>query len=153
MTNFPQNIEYFNRIILELFIRLYDRFPHPLHIDNQTSTDIGFVQFSGDAKDEEILNIGIVADDIMEWLKEEGFIRYDPDPNYRPGTFWKVRLTLKGITILGYVPISLRKTDAKEPLIQKAKQVITSTESLIDKEAIRRVVEEIFKLALYKGES
>ena len=102
MTNFPQNIEYFNRIILELFIRLYDHFPHPFHIDNQTSSDVGFGQLSGAAKDEEVSNIGIVADDIMEWLKEEGFIRYDPDPNYRPGTFWKVRLTLKGTTILGY---------------------------------------------------
>jgi len=153
MTNVPQHIEHFNRVVLELFIRLYDSFPHPLRIDSQTAMDIGFGQFPDDATDEETLSIAVDADDIMEWLREEGFIRYDPDPNYRPGTFWKVRLTLKGITILGYEPASLRKADPKEPLIQKAKKVSTSTESSSGREAMRRVVEEIFKLALSQGVS
>jgi len=144
MISTHHHIDAFNRIVLKLFIRLYDAFPHPQNINIQTATDLGFDLFKRDIKEDENVNVGTVANDMMEWLREEGFIRYDPDPNYRPGTFWKVRLTLKGVTVLGYTRASLRKTDPMEPLIQKAKHVITSAETPSGTEAVRRVVEEIF---------
>lgn len=144
MISTHHHIDAFNRIVLKLFIRLYDAFPHPQNINIQTATDLGFDLFKRDIKEDENVNVGTVANDMMEWLREEGFIRYDPDPNYRPGTFWKVRLTLKGVTVLGYTRASLRKTDPMEPLIQKAKHVIMSAETPSGTEAVRRVVEEIF---------
>lgn len=153
MANGQQHMEHFNRIVIELFIRLFNAFPHPQNIDSQAVMDIGFGDIENTNPDNETMSIGAKASNVMEWLREEGFIRYDPDPNYRPGNFWKVRLTLKAVTILGYIPVSLRKTDPKEPLIQKAEQVISSAESTSGKEAIRRVVEEIFKLALNQKNS
>ncbi|MBW1674064.1 MAG: hypothetical protein JRJ45_10560 [Deltaproteobacteria bacterium] len=76
------NIEHLNRVVLELFIRLYDSFPHPLNIDRQTTIAIGFGLISDDATDMKALSTGAIADDVMEWLKEEGFNRYNSDPNY-----------------------------------------------------------------------
>lgn len=148
MTTSQHHMDHFNRIILELFVRLFDAFPHPQNIDSQTAVDIGFGDIENTSTDKDTMNLGAKANDVMEWLREEGFIRYDPDPNYRPGNFWKVRLTLKTVTILGYVPVSFRKTDPKESLIQKAKHVMTATDSLSGKEAMKRVVEEIFKRAV-----
>ena len=145
------HIENFNRLILELFIRLHDAFPHPQNLDLYSILSMGPGETLNESTDGEGAGIGMLVNDIMEWLSEEGFIRYDPDPNYRPGTFWKVRLTLKSVTVLGYIPVSFRKTDPKEPLIQKAKHVIPSTGSSSGREAIKKVVEEIFKLSLSLG--
>jgi hypothetical protein len=145
MDDIHKNMMHFNRVILELFVRLYDSFPHPLHINSQIATDIGLRTVFDDRPDMETSHAGIMPDDVMEWLKEEGFIRYEPDPNYRPGTFSKVRLTLRGLTILGYIPVSLQQTDANEPLIKKARKAMTPNG---EKESIDQVVGEIFKMAL-----
>jgi len=73
------------------------------------------------------------------------------DPNHRYGYFWKVRLTLKGLTILGYIPAALQPTDPKEALIAKVKRVLTTGAATATSESIKLVVSEIFKLALAPG--
>ena len=150
MSTAPENIEHFNRVVLELLIRLYESFPRPINIDSQTAADIGFGLVSSSVPDMESSSVAAIADDIMEWLKEEGFIRYDPDANYRPGTFWKVRLTLKGFTVLAYSLASFQVADTEAPLIQKAKEVMLSAGSSSQRHAIAKVVGEIFKQALTK---
>lgn len=147
----PQNIEHFNLVVLKLFDRLYEAFPRPLDINDTTAIDIGFDAVPEDTTGEESWNIGTMDEDIIEWLREEGFIRYEADPNHQHGNFWKVRLTLKGLTILGYIPSSLRQAEPKESLIQQAKQAIGSGASVAGKEAVKQVVAEIFKLALAPG--
>ncbi|MCS4306270.1 hypothetical protein M2404_000583 [Rheinheimera pacifica] len=42
-----------------------------------------------------------MIDDVLTFLSEEGFIRYLPDPNHQHGYYWRVRLTIKGLTVLG----------------------------------------------------
>lgn len=151
MADTPQNIEHFNLVVLELFSRLYESFPHPLNICDQSHIHIGFAAVPNGATGDEAWSIGTMASDVIEWLKEEGFLRYEPDPNHQHGNYWKVRLTLKGFTILGYVPTSLQQAEQKESLIDKAKQAIASAASTTGKEVIKQVVAEIFKLALAPG--
>lgn len=151
MAETPRNIEHFNLVVLELFSRLYESFPHPLNICDQSDIHIGFSAVPEDATGEEAWSIVTMAGDVIEWLKEEGFVRYEPDPNHRHGNYWKVRLTLKGFTILGYVPTSLQQAEQRESLIQRARYAMASAASAAGKEAIKHVVAEIFKLALAPG--
>ena len=151
MADVPQNIDHFNRVVLGLLSLLYESFPRPRDIDGSAAIDIGFDAVPDDATDKEAWNIGTMVEEVIPWLKEEGFLRYEPDPNHREGMYWKVRLTLKGLTILGYVPSSLQQTGLEESLFQKAKKAITSATSTAGKEAMKHVVAEIFKLALAHG--
>ncbi len=151
MVDNPQNIEHFNLVVLKLLDRLYEAFPRPLDITGTTAIDIGFDAVPENATEEESWDIGTMAEDIIGWLSEEGFLRYQEDPNHQHGNFWKARLTLKGLTILGYVPSSLQQPELKVPLIHKAKQAIEAGASTAGKEAVKQVVAEIFKLALAPG--
>jgi len=151
MVDNPQNIEHFNLVVLKLLDRLYEAFPRPLDITSTTAIDIGFDAVPENATEEESWDIGTMAEDIIGWLSEEGFLRYEADPNHRHGNFLKVRLTLKGLTILGYVPSSLQHPESKASLIHKAKQAIGAGASAAGKEAVKQVVAEIFKLALAPG--
>jgi len=148
MSKILKNIENFNLVVLHLFSRLYESFPRPLDINGDQAIDIGFDAVPDNSTDKEAWVIGTMDYDVIVWLAEEGFLRYQPDPEGREGYFWKVRLTLKGLTILGCVPTSLNQNDSKEPLIQKARQAISSTASAVSRESIKLVVAEIFKLAL-----
>ncbi len=151
MPDIPENMEAFNRVSLELLARLYDSFPKPFNVDPTVATKIGFAAVPLEATDEQSWNIGTLGTDVIEWLAEEGFLRYDPDPNHRHGYFWKVRLTLKGLTILGHMPAALQPTEPKEALITKVKRVLASGATTATSEAIKGVVSEIFKLALAPG--
>jgi len=151
MADNQQNIEHFNLVVLKLLDRLYEAFPRPLNITGTTAIDIGFDAVPEDATEEESWDIGTMAEDIIGWLSEEGFLRYQEDPNHQHGNFWKVRLTLKGLTILGYVPSSLQQQESKTSLINNAKQAIGAGASTAGKEAVKQVVAEIFKLALAPG--
>lgn len=151
MADIPENIEAFNRVSLELFVRLYDSFPKPFNIDPTVANKIGFAAVPQEATEEQAWNIGTLGTDVIEWLAEEGFLRYEPDPNHQHGYFWKVRLTLKGLTILGYVPSALQSTEQKEALITKVKRVLASGAATASSESIKLVVWEIFKLALAPG--
>lgn len=144
-------MEAFNRVSLELFALLYDSFPKPFNINPTVANRIGFAAVPPEATDEQGWNIGTMGVDVIEWLAEEGFLRYDPDPNHRHGYFWKVRLTLKGLTILGHIPTALQSTEPKEALITKVKRVLASGATTATSEAIKVVVSEIFKLALAPG--
>lgn len=151
MKNVPDNIEHFNLLVLKLFFRLYEEFPRPLDIVGTVANDIGFDAAPEDASAEDSWDIGTMTEDVIEWLSQEGFLRYEADPNHVYGNYWKVRLTLKGLTILGCVPVSLHQAEAKESLIQRAKHAVASGASAASKEVVKQVVAEIFKLALAPG--
>ena len=148
MADIPENMEAFNRVSLALFARLYDSFPKPFNIDPTVANELGFAAVPQEATEEQSWNIGTLGVDVVAWLAEEGFLRYEPDPNHRYGYFWKVRLSLKGLTILGYIPSTLRAAEQKEALITKVKRVLASGAGTAGSESIKLVVSEIFKLAL-----
>ncbi len=151
MDNVPDNMEGFHRVALELLAQLYDSFPRPMNIDRLEANNLGFAAAPSGATEQQSWNIGTMGSDVIEWLAEEGFLRYEPDPSRREGYFWKVRLTLKGLTILGYVPSVLQPKEPKEPLIDKVKRTLTSGAATATSETIKLVVSQIFKLALAPG--
>jgi hypothetical protein len=148
MADVPENIDAFNRVCLELLARLYDSFPRPLNIDPVAANGIGFAAVPEEATPEQSWNIGTLGSDVIEWLAEENFLRYEPDPNHRAGYFWKVRLTLKGLAILGHVPTALQPAAPKETLITRIKGVLASGAATAASESIKKLVAEIFKYAL-----
>ena len=88
-----------------------------------------------------------MVNDVIIFLAEEGFLRYDKDPNCNEGNFWRTRLTLKGFTILGALPQTL-STAKEKSLFERAQESLNSVTGTAGAEAGKQVVAEIFKLAL-----
>jgi hypothetical protein len=142
MTSSFTNIDRFNLTTLKLFDRLYDEFPHPVDIETK---ELGFQAAPQGASTPEGIEFALYAESAVTWLLEEGFIRYEP-PNF--GTiFRRVRLTMRGLTVLGYLPTAIRDGKQSEPLISKIKKVMTSGAEKAGAETLKYLVGEAFKLA------
>ena len=142
------SIDGFNLVTLRLLDKLYDSFPRALDIDPNTAIHIGFSAVPNDATAEESWGIGHMTTDVVEWLAEEEFLRYEKDPNHRYGHFCKVRLSLKGLAILGAVPTAIESKIPQEPLISRIKCILKSGSQTIATESLKAVVSQIFKYAL-----
>ena len=138
----------FNVVTLQLFDRLYDSFPRPLNINHTLASDIGFSAVPVDATEEQAWEIGTMTNDVVEWLAEEGFLRYEKDPNQIPGNYWCVRLSLKGLAILGSIPMGLTMKEEKVPLISNIKELLKEGSKKVASDAAKFVILEIFKYAL-----
>ncbi|MCH8041429.1 MAG: hypothetical protein IH977_13965 [Nitrospinae bacterium] len=147
MTEVPKNIHHFNLAVLKLLATLYESFPSPKNLDPQILNDICFDAVPEDASEEDSWDIGNMGEDVITFLEEEGFLRYEPDPNHREGYYGKTRLSLKGLTILGSRPNSLGSQD-KRSLIERAKGALSTMSTSTGSEAGKQVVSEIFKMAL-----
>jgi hypothetical protein len=147
MTDSPKNLHHFNLVVLKLLATLYESFPSPQNLDPHILNDICFNAVPEEASKEDCWEIGNMGEDVITFLEEEGFLRYEPDPNHREGYYGKTRLSLKGLTILGSVPNSLGSQD-KRSLIERAKGALSSMSTSAGSEAGKQVVLEIFKLAL-----
>ena len=79
------------------------------------------------------------------WLAEEGFLRYE-NPNHTRD-FFNARLTMKGLTVLGYLPVSLQSGDAKEPIIEKIKRILATGTENAAADGIGAILGQIFNLA------
>ena len=99
MPETPDNIHRFNVTALVLFDKLYNSFPAPIEID---TLDLGYQATPSEAGSGTAWNFSVGADHVVTWLAEEGFIRYQ-GANIRT-SFHDVRLTLKGLTVLGFLP-------------------------------------------------
>ncbi|MEQ8991197.1 MAG: hypothetical protein RLO46_05145 [Pseudomonadales bacterium] len=140
------NIERFNTVTLHLITRLYESFPTPYDITDENIIDFGFEPVPADATAEEAWEIGTSLPHVLSFLQEEGFLRYQPDPNGRE-QFWRVRLTLKGLTIMR-LPTALEPGSGKS-LYERAKESLGSLSKAAGTEAGKHVVAEIFKLAVF----
>lgn len=137
---FPKNIEVFNHIVLYVLIKLYDAFPSPIDLDSES---IG-LDARPDENDRDVLwkSMGI-SGHTFDWLQQEGFITIESKPIMgRP--YCGVRLTLKGLTLLGYTPASAFDEKNKETLINRAKGVFSKTA----KQSATDVVGKLFLAAL-----
>ena len=142
------NIDRFNLAAVELFSVLYDHFPLPVDIE---TTEIGVEAAPEEASAVEMLRFTVYAEHALTWLVEEGFIRYDPPPiatRYRD-----VRLTLKGLTLLGYTPSSLKASEPNESIITKIKRVLSGGAEKAATDAVKSLLDELFKLAMMHGAS
>lgn len=143
MTDIPKNIQRFNIIALLLFEKLYESFPSGIHIDAQ---QLGFDAAPKDtASVEQDWDFGAAAYDVVLWLAEEGFLRYE-NPNHTRD-FFNARLTMNGLTVLGYMPVSLQSGDAEEPIIEKIKRILATGTEKAAADGIGRILGQIFNLA------
>lgn len=137
----PENIRAFNWLTLKVLSDLYDAFPQPIDIKGlrfiiSTLFDIGTKSREADYLQH--------FSSTVRWLKDEGFIKYASDD---AGNFRKVILTLKGFTVLGYVPSSLSSTDSKEPMISKIKLVLAKGAEGAATDAVKTILIKLFALA------
>jgi hypothetical protein len=146
MTTVPTNIQRFNDITLKLFEKLYSSFPEGIKVEGCT---VGTVATALDATLDCAFDTVTLGDFVIIWLREEGFIRYESHD--QTGNYYGVRLTLRGLTILGYLPTSVAPN--KEPLIDKIKRHLSSGAEKATGEAAKLIVGELFRLALVTAQS
>lgn len=138
----PQNIRAFNWLTLKIFNDLYEEFPEPsdfegLHFVISTLFDV-----DTKSKEADYLRHFTAT---MQWLKDEGFIKYQSDDS---GNFRKVLLTLRGLTVLGYTPTSLSLIDRKEPIITKIKRVLAKGAEGTASDAVKAIIVKAFALMM-----
>lgn len=101
----PENIETFNRICVSLFDKLYSAFPVPVEID---VNDIVMSAVPQDASYEVAWDVLSVGGEVISFLAEEGFLTHK-GAMLDGSQYLQVRLTMKGLAVLGYVPTSIEK--------------------------------------------
>ena len=136
------NIETFNRICLHLFSELYDAFPVPVAV-NPSSMGLSAIPENLDY--EGAWGVMTIAVESIDFLAQEGFLT--KGESMSPGELSDVRLTMKGLAILG-IPISLNPDETQKPAIEKIKTVMGKGAEQFSNKAIQAVISEIFKLAI-----
>jgi hypothetical protein len=144
MSTDPQssNLERFNLTALALFSRLYDAFPNPIEVKAQ---NLGLSASPDEAELAEHLRFMVYAEHAVTWLAEEGFIRYES--HGLNGGFAGVRLTLRGLTVLGYVPTAVKGKKEPETLIVRIKRALGSGADKAAADGVKALITEVFKLA------
>jgi len=135
----PENIETFNRICITLFDKLYSKFLAPIDLN---MNDVSMCAVQQDAEQEVIWNVLSMGGHVIRFLSEEGFLTYKWAALEGSG-FGQVRLTMKGLAVLGYVPM-----EKKEPLISTIRHMAGSGLKEAGSESVRQIVTQIFSLAL-----
>lgn len=112
------NFDLFNQIALHCLVKLFDEFPNEIELNAHSLALDAIPQ--NEHKDSEaawdLMELGI---NTITWLKSEGFISFKN--RAYGGEFFQVRLTLKGLSLLGY---SLPRHNEPETLIEQAKEVL-----------------------------
>lgn len=143
METIPQNIQVFNLTSIALFDRLYAAFPTPIDINPGSLYKEVLPE---EATFENGFNFEDAAQGSFKWLAEEGFIRSEPCNS--DGTFVQARLTLKGLTAVGYMPSSIKVKEKQESLIDKIRQVLSSAAEKTAAEAAKVVLTQVFANAV-----
>ena len=136
------NIDRFNITALTLFDRLYDAFPNPIDIETH---ELGIRAAPDEASVVESVKFAVHASNAVAWLAEEGFIRFEPPLSGT--TFRQVRLTLKGLTVLGYLPTAVSERGKPQTVISRIKKVLSGGAEKAGTEAVKVLLTEVFKLA------
>jgi hypothetical protein len=137
----PENIEIFNRICVALFDKLYSAFPVPVEID---VNDLAMSAIPQDASYENAWDVLSAGGEAINFLAEEGFLTHK-GAMLDGSQYLQVRLTMKGLAVLGYVPTSIEK---QEPLISQIRSVVGGGLKEAGGETVRQLVSKAFSLAL-----
>lgn len=137
----PENIEVFNHIVLHALVELYDSFPKPIDLDPDK---IGLDARPDENDRNELWHNMEISDHTLSWLEQEGFITIESKPATSSTCYSGVRLTLKGLTLLGYTPTSAFGDADKDTLISKAKNVFSKAAE----QSATDVVEKLFMAAI-----
>lgn len=140
----PNNLEAFDYAVALVFSKLFECFPERMPLDGMRL--VIEAALDKDISEETRETIPQILNDTIRWLCDEGFIRYDNQAP--PGEFRDVTLTLRGLTILGYVPVSLKESPTREPLINKIRAGLRAGGKTVTHEIIKQAVGLGFKLFL-----
>lgn len=135
----PDNIKAFNYIVLSVLTKLYSEFPQPTDIKGLRFVIEAVITKGAEAAE---TRFAFLFSPTMMWLKEEGFIKFEKKVNH--DEFKSVTLTLRGLTVLGYVPKSL--FGPKKTLIQRAKHVLDKGVGDAAAAGVKTVVSEALRL-------
>lgn len=136
------NIAFFNLFTLALFDHLYGEFPTPVDID-VGALAAGLVP-GHLVNDETWYKHVSSADHAVEFLKEEGFISHKGS-YLEGGKFLQVRLTSKGLAVLGSTPDAL---ETREPLIARIRKALANGAKEAGSETIKQLVQQVFTSAV-----
>ena len=139
----PDNLKAFNYITLQIFNRLYEAFPEPINIKPLTFIIECVYDEGGDT--ENTKNLGLVTDTVT-WLGEEGFLSVKDIT--KDGTMLDVRLSLKGLTVLGYIPTAIEAQEKKKTIIEQSKEILAKGAKDASAEGVKTIVSSAFKLML-----
>ena len=135
------NIAFFNRVTLALFDELYSAFPTPLDLK---TLSIAMSVISEAPECDEIRNCLQAADDAIDFLAQEGFLTHQ-GKYLEGGTFLQVRLTLKGLAILGTVPDVLEE---QQSLIDRIRKVLAGGAKEAASETVKSLTQYAFAAAV-----
>jgi hypothetical protein len=138
-----ENLEAFDYIVALIFARLFERFPERTAIQGMRLV----IEAALDKEISDALRQAVpkIFSDTVKWLREEGFIRYSDED---AGDFRDVTLTLRGLTVLGYVPVSLKESPVPEPMIDKLRAALKSGTKTAAHEIIKQAIGKTFALVL-----
>lgn len=132
------NLEMFNEASAYLLVKLFEKFPVCVDID---SAWVGAnVLFSENERYEEAEHKFELTRDTISWLGEAGFLSYQGFSS-EEDKYIGVRLTLKGLTLLGY---SLEPTGSGVTFYERIKGVLEAASA----EAIKDTLKDLFKVAV-----
>lgn len=139
-----QNFEAFNRIALFALVRLFEAFPEPVDLD---ARGIG-IEAKPEEEDEtyeEVWQNGDLGYWTIAWLRDEGFMKVGSTT--MDSEFQNVRLTLKGLTLLGYAAPSVGEPEEDITFAERAKTVLAEG----GRSAAIQVVKDLFISAARLG--
>lgn len=101
MAEIPPNIEAFNRVVLFVLTGLYEVFPNKRNLSSGhhgPESLEGMPDDEGEVPDRD-MKPAVIFEATVDWLQSEGFISVSERGNM--GNFDGVRLTLKGLALMG----------------------------------------------------
>ncbi len=122
----PANIEIFNRIVAITLVNLYELFPRKILL---RADEVGYHAAEGVNVEDALSTIVEIAQDSIEFLVTEGFIRYDDSDKTLadlPSDFLNASLTMRGLALLGVTPKGVDETIDRRPLIDQLKNAVKS---------------------------
>jgi hypothetical protein len=103
VADIPPNMQAFNLICIKLFADLYEAFPNAIEIQVAT---LGTEAIPPSATYDQTWHSIEMTGNVVSWLKDEGFIRFKSTTVV--GDYASVVLTLKALTLLGYIPTTIQ---------------------------------------------
>ena len=138
------NMVFFNRLTLALFAKLYTAFPTPIDLDIKA---VAMEVIPEDADNETTWNCLSAAEDALDFLAQEGFLTHKGG-GLDGGTLLQVRLTLRGLAILGSTPDAL---EGRTPMIDRIKKALAGGAKEAGSEAVKQLAQQAFSAALAAG--
>ena len=141
-----QNIIAFNRIAAVLFADLYESFPTPKQL---SAAEVGASASPAESEFEQAFDYCAAATHVVTWLSEEDLLRYGSVAY--GGTFLGVRLTSKGLTVLGQVPSTIKPGEPSESIATKLKKAVSKGAEAAASDGRKSLLAQVFELALRYG--